>query len=96
MEGSRLYLCVPEMPTGQIPVLELDGKTMIPQSLAIGRFVAKKTKTYGSNDLEAARIDALIDSAAEIQPKILSTIRAVMSKNEDLKVYGNFRSRHCQ
>uniref|UniRef100_A0A914V7T6 Glutathione S-transferase n=1 Tax=Plectus sambesii TaxID=2011161 RepID=A0A914V7T6_9BILA len=75
----------PKMPMGQLPVLEVDGKDMIPQSLAIGRFVAKKTKNYGSNDLEAAHIDAFIESAADILPKLYPTIRAIFTSNDDLK-----------
>jgi hypothetical protein len=60
---------------------------MIPQSLATGRFFAKKTKTYGSNDLEALRIDALMESANDITAIIRPTIRATVSRNDDLKVF---------
>jgi glutathione S-transferase len=76
------------MPLGKVPVLEIGGKEMIPQSLAIGRFFAKKTKTYGSNDLEALRIDALMESAADVLAIIGRTMRpALSSKNDDLKVF---------
>lgn len=37
----QINLKISEMPFGQVPVLEVDG-TMIPQSAAIGRFVARK------------------------------------------------------
>ncbi|XP_011698167.1 PREDICTED: glutathione S-transferase-like [Wasmannia auropunctata] len=54
------------MPFGQMPVLEIDGK-QYHQSRAIGRFIAKKGKLYGNDDLEAMEIDAIIDSMDDIR-----------------------------
>uniref|UniRef100_A0A914XB96 glutathione transferase n=1 Tax=Plectus sambesii TaxID=2011161 RepID=A0A914XB96_9BILA len=75
----------PKMPMGQVPVLEIDGKEMLPQSCAIGRYLAKQTKTYGANDLEAAHIDAIVDLANDIYPKVRPVIMAMFQKNNDLK-----------
>jgi len=54
------------MPMGQIPVLEIDGKQYY-QSRAIGRFLAKKSNLYGSNDFEALEIDATVDSMDDLR-----------------------------
>ncbi|XP_018356543.1 PREDICTED: glutathione S-transferase-like [Trachymyrmex septentrionalis] len=56
----------PNMPMGQMPVLEIDGK-QYHQSRAIGRFIAKKGNLYGSDDYEAMEIDATIDSMDDIR-----------------------------
>ncbi|KAG5318046.1 GST1 transferase, partial [Pseudoatta argentina] len=56
----------PNMPMGQVPVLEIDGK-QYHQSRAIGRFLAKKGHLYGSNDVEAMEIDATVDSIEDIR-----------------------------
>ncbi|GMT23431.1 hypothetical protein PFISCL1PPCAC_14728, partial [Pristionchus fissidentatus] len=49
-----------KMAFDQVPVLEVDGK-QLPQSLAIGRFVAKQYGFYGKTPFEAAWIDAIAD-----------------------------------
>jgi glutathione S-transferase len=43
-----------------VPVLEYHGETL-GQSLAIARFLAKKTGTYGKDELEQCRADAIVD-----------------------------------
>lgn len=54
------------MPMGQVPVLEIDGKSYH-QSKAISRYIAKKGNLYGSNELEALEIDAVIDSIDDLR-----------------------------
>ncbi|CAJ0567973.1 unnamed protein product, partial [Mesorhabditis spiculigera] len=49
-----------DMPFGQIPVLEVDGM-MIPQSAAIGRYVAKKFGLAGKTPTDQAWVDACVD-----------------------------------
>ncbi|XP_032666452.1 glutathione S-transferase-like [Odontomachus brunneus] len=55
-----------EMPMGQVPVLEIDGKKYN-QSRAISRYLAKKFNLYGSNEIEALEIDATIDSMEDMR-----------------------------
>ncbi|XP_073446056.1 hematopoietic prostaglandin D synthase [Dendrobates tinctorius] len=50
-----------EYPFGKLPVLEIDGIVYY-QSLAIGRFLAKKAGLTGKTDLDDLRLDALLDT----------------------------------
>ncbi|CAF0839067.1 unnamed protein product [Adineta steineri] len=54
-----------QMPLGQIPVLEFDGEKL-PQSLAIARYAARKTKLAGKDDLESAKCDVIVDTMQEV------------------------------
>ncbi|CAF0809274.1 unnamed protein product [Rotaria sordida] len=56
----------PKMILGQCPVLELTDGTQIPQSMAIARYVARETGLAGINNLEAAKIDAVVDTQRDI------------------------------
>uniref|UniRef100_A0A914ELT8 GST N-terminal domain-containing protein n=1 Tax=Acrobeloides nanus TaxID=290746 RepID=A0A914ELT8_9BILA len=58
------------MPFGKVPVLEIDG-VMLPESRAIGIYLAKKFGLAGTDDMEFAQIEALMgyfeDFVKEIQ-----------------------------
>lgn len=76
------------MPFGQIPVLEVDGH-QIPQSVAIARFVARKTGHAGKTPLEEALVDALADQFkdyyTDIKPYFYSAIGVVPKTPEELE-----------
>lgn len=55
-----------DMPMGQMPVLEFDGKKYA-QSMAILRFLAKKFNLYGKDDVEALEIDGAADSINDLR-----------------------------
>ena len=57
------------MPFGQMPVLEVDGQ-QIPQSVAIARYVAKKTGHYGKCPFEEAIVDAIADQYKDFYGEI--------------------------
>lgn len=59
----------PEMPFGQVPVLEVDGKK-IPQSVAICRYLAKQHGLAGKDDWEALEIDVTVDTIHDVRTKI--------------------------
>lgn len=59
----------PNMPFGQVPVLEIDGKK-ISQSVAIARYLAKQCGLAGKDDLEAMEIDAIVDTIHDLRAKI--------------------------
>ncbi|XP_020864072.1 hematopoietic prostaglandin D synthase isoform X1 [Phascolarctos cinereus] len=49
------------VPFGKIPILEVDG-VPLHQSLAIGRFLARKAGLAGKTELERCQVDAIIDT----------------------------------
>jgi len=49
------------MPLGQLPVLEVDGQKFA-QSAAIARFVAKKHGLMGADDVEALKVDMVLET----------------------------------
>jgi len=51
----------------KIPELTVNGKDSVPQSKAIERFLAKRFGLFGSNDLEAALVDAYGEQIRDIQ-----------------------------
>ncbi|KAL7678119.1 hypothetical protein ACOME3_004348 [Neoechinorhynchus agilis] len=56
----------PKTPLGQLPVVELDeNNIIIPQSLAIARYFARKHGLAGDHDLESAMIDSVVDTALD-------------------------------
>lgn len=58
-----------QMPFGQVPVLEVDGKQMH-QSCAITRYFAKQVGLAGKNDWEAYEIDATVETINDIRTRI--------------------------
>jgi glutathione S-transferase len=57
-------------PFGQLPILEIDGKTLC-QSNAIARYVARKHKLAGHTELESAQVDMTIDCFEDSTKPIL-------------------------
>ena len=51
---------------GQLPFLTLGG-LKLPQSISIARFVAKRFNLYGSDDLEQAKTDAIVDTVKDLE-----------------------------
>lgn len=50
----------PTTPLGALPMLEVNGQKYS-ESLALGRYVAKEAKMYGSSNLEQLDIDMIVD-----------------------------------
>jgi glutathione S-transferase len=69
------------VPFHQLPVLEIDGK-IVGQTGAIARFCGKLSDLYPKNDLLAAKVDQIIDTATDITNLISPTVR---EKNEIIK-----------
>lgn len=59
----------PTMPMGQMPILEIDGQ-VVHQSVAIGRYVAKKVGLAGANDWEQLLIDVAVDTVSDLRSKM--------------------------
>jgi len=58
----------PNTPFGQLPVLCYDGSE-IGQSMTIARFLAKEFGLAGANNVESARMDAVVDAVSEATEK---------------------------
>ncbi|GJQ78983.1 hypothetical protein Trydic_g145 [Trypoxylus dichotomus] len=59
----------PDMPFGQVPVIEENGK-IAHQSIAISRYIAKKAKLTGSNEWEDLEIDSIVDTVNDFRTKL--------------------------
>jgi len=57
----------PTMPYGKVPVLTVDGKTVIPESGAIVRFLARRHGLMGNDEIEAALMDAGVEAVVDIR-----------------------------
>ena len=66
-------------PWSSLPVLEVDGKR-IGQSLACTRYAAKLAKLTGSNDIEFAQLDAIVDAINDFRGKPFEVMYAADDK----------------
>jgi len=65
-EWSQLKTDVKRFPLCQLPTLQVDD-VVICQSGAINRFVARQLGCYGSNELEGALIDQIVETLDELK-----------------------------
>ena len=70
------------VPFHQLPVIEVDGE-IIGQTGAIARYCGKISNLYSSDDINAAKIDQIIDAATDITNLVSPTIR---EKDEQKKI----------
>ncbi|CAJ0605917.1 unnamed protein product [Cylicocyclus nassatus] len=66
-----------EMPFGQMPVLDIDGKQLA-QSAAIARFLARKFGFAGKTPYEEAVVDSIVDQFKDFTAEIRPSLRVVM------------------
>ncbi|CAG9761714.1 unnamed protein product [Ceutorhynchus assimilis] len=82
----------PNTPYGQLPILEVDGK-VVPQSTAIGRYLAKQFGLLGKNDWEALEADVLIDTMADLK-KHVTPIFYAQSEEKKLELKKELLEKH--
>ncbi|XP_072050673.1 hematopoietic prostaglandin D synthase-like [Amphiura filiformis] len=70
----------PNMPTGRVPVLEIDGK-LYPESGAIFRYLATEFKLYGKDNVEALQIDGVVETMNDI----LQVLTKIFYENDEAK-----------
>ncbi|DAZ93226.1 TPA: hypothetical protein N0F65_005080 [Lagenidium giganteum] len=80
--GEQFGALKPSLPLGQVPAVEVDGKTFS-QSIATARYAAKLSGAYPSDPLKALRVDMVIDTFVDVT-NIIVDIKWV-EKNEDAK-----------
>ncbi|VDL83413.1 unnamed protein product [Nippostrongylus brasiliensis] len=66
-----------EMPFGQMPVLEVDGK-QLSQSRAIARYLARQFGYAGKNAYEEAVVDSIADQGADFFNEVRPYFRAAI------------------
>lgn len=71
-----------KVPFHQLPVIEVDGE-IIGQTGAIARYCGKISNLYSNDNINAAKIDQIIDAATDITNLVSPTIR---EKDEQKKV----------
>ncbi|XP_026295805.1 uncharacterized protein LOC552283 [Apis mellifera] len=71
----------PTTPFGQVPVLDVDGKK-IAQSVAISRYLAKKSGLAGKDDWEALEIDSIVDTIHDVRARLAAFH---YEENEEIK-----------
>ena len=62
------------LPMGQLPVLEVDGKT-IGQSMAIARYCAKRFGLAGKDELEGALADQAVDQVTDFLDEVIKVMK---------------------
>ncbi|CAI9723156.1 S-crystallin 3-like [Octopus vulgaris] len=55
-----------QMPCSMLPMLEIDNRHQIPQSMAIARYLAREFGFHGRNNLDMARVDFITDCFYDI------------------------------
>lgn len=60
-------------PFGQMPLLEVDGKVILAQSLAIGRYVANEVGLSPSINMEKAQADMIVDACTDLGMKVMKS-----------------------
>ena len=71
-----------KVPFHQLPVMEVDGE-IIGQTGAIARYCGKISNLYSDDNINAAKIDQIIDAATDITNLVSPTIR---EKDEQKKI----------
>ncbi|KAH3735807.1 hypothetical protein DPMN_042365 [Dreissena polymorpha] len=76
----------PKMPQQTIPVLKIDGKTQVSQSLVIARYLAREFKMDGGSSLQALFVDEFVCTALDL---FENYAKAAFSPNmeEDMKKF---------
>ncbi|XP_045165229.2 glutathione S-transferase 1-like [Mercenaria mercenaria] len=82
LEGDAWTQRKPDTPLGALPVLKIGDKEYC-QSAAIARYLAKENGLMGANNLEALRIEEMMEMFAEMLNREL--IKIYMEKDDDKK-----------
>ncbi|XP_008549295.1 glutathione S-transferase [Microplitis demolitor] len=59
----------PDTPFGQLPILEIDGEIYC-QSVPICRYLAKQLDLIGKTDLDALRIDSIVEALYDLRKQV--------------------------
>ncbi|XP_052086426.1 glutathione S-transferase 1-like [Mytilus californianus] len=79
LKGDSWAAFKPKTPYGQMPVLTVDNKTMINQTGAIARFIAREFGMYGTNNMENTKCDVIFET---INDMFTEMIKVFFEKDE--------------
>ena len=65
----------------------IDGETKLPQSHAIARLIARKFNLAGKDDIEQAKVDAVVDTVSDIQNLYYSRVFHAEDKEAAMKKF---------
>lgn len=82
MERDEWPTLKKESPTGQAPYLVFKDGFKLAQSNAIARYLAREYDMYGSNNLEAAKIDSILDSVEDF---VQLCAKVIFGDNDEAK-----------
>jgi len=69
IQGQNWPELKPQTPWGHIPILAVEGKGIIGQSITIARFVAREHGLGGKSSWESGIVDSIVDSITEVREK---------------------------
>jgi len=72
----------PTTPWGGVPVLEVNGKAVIGQSMSVARFAARETGLDGKTSLEQALVDSVSESINELKEKLYTAFKTPDEANK--------------
>jgi len=83
----------PKTPLGQMPMLEIDGKTKLCQSHSIERYLAKVFGLAGKTKLEAAKCDMYVDGIEDLYQPYSKVYKCIMNNDDEgkEKAWAEFR-----
>ncbi|XP_029636540.1 S-crystallin 4 [Octopus sinensis] len=88
-----------KMPCSMMPMLELDNKIQIPQSMAMARYLAREFGFHGKNNIDMARVDYISDSFYDILDDYLRIYhdkdgRMMFNRSKDMNFSPEKRTRY--
>ncbi|OWF56790.1 S-crystallin 4 [Mizuhopecten yessoensis] len=76
----------PSVPQGQLPIMEVESggkKTVICQSGAMARFVAREFGLYGKNNMENSMVDVALETIEDLFKELIKIYTASDEKTKD-------------
>ncbi|GAB1598760.1 S-crystallin 3 [Argonauta hians] len=71
IESSEWESMKNKMPCSMMPMLELDNRTQIPQSMAMARYLAREFGFHGKSNIDMARVEYISDCFYDIMDDYL-------------------------
>ena len=81
----NIYHPFTETPWGSLPYVEVEGKTVLGQSIAVTRYAARQAKLNGGNAEEECVLDSIVDGINDFRGKPFD----LMFAPDDAKVREN-------